>query len=227
MKLSAALFDFDGTVTTKDTLADFIKYAVGKPTYYMGLIALIPMLTAYKLTLIPNYTAKEKLIAYFFKDWETDRFKKQAEQYSLTQIDKILRPKAIERIRWHQQQGHKVVIVSASIECWLKAWCEKNNIDLISTRLESKNNKLTGKFAGKNCYGVEKVNRVTEIYDLSQYAHIYVYGDSRGDRELLALADKSFYKLFTQTLGLPRYSKGVGNSKLSKPDKDPKREDYI
>ena len=82
------------------------------------------------------------------------------------------------------------------MECWVKPWCDKNNIDLISTRLEVKDNKLTGKFATKNCYGREKVNRVKEAYDLSQYNHIYAYGDSRGDRELLALADESFYKPF-------------------------------
>lgn len=191
-----ALFDFDGTITTKDSLADFIQYAVGKPTYHMGLLKLSPMLTAYTLKLIPNHIAKEKLIGHFFKGWDVDRFKKLAEQYSLEQIDNITRPKAIEKIKWHQEQGHKIVIVSASMEYWLKAWCDKNNIDLISTHLEVKDNKLTGKFASKNCYGIEKANRVQETYNIGDYSHIYVYGDSRGDKELLTLADESFYKPF-------------------------------
>lgn len=194
MKL--AIFDFDGTITTKDTLAEFIKFAVGKSTYYLGLFSLSPMLTAYKLKLIRNDIAKEKLITHFFKGWDADKFQKIANQYSCEQIDKITRPKAIEQIRWHQQQGHKVVIVSASMECWLKAWCEKNHIDLISTCLEINDNKLTGVFFGKNCYGIEKANRVKDAYDLSQYDHIYAYGDSRGDKELLALAHESFYKPF-------------------------------
>lgn len=190
------LFDFDGTITTKDSLADFIQYAVGKPSYYIGLSTLSPMLTAYTLKLIPNHVAKENLITHFFKEWDADQFQELAERYSREEIDKITRPKAIEKIRWHQEQGHKVVIVSASMECWVKAWCDKNNIDLISTRLEIKDNKLTGKFVTKNCYGIEKANRVKKAYDLSQYSHIYAYGDSRGDKELLALADESFYKPF-------------------------------
>ena len=194
MKL--ALFDFDGTITTKDSLADFIQYAIGKPTYYVGLFKLSPMLAAYTLKLIPNHTAKEKLITYFFKGWDMNRFKKLAEQYSLKKIDKIIRPKAIEKIKWHQEQGHDVIIVSASMECWLRAWCDNHNIKLISTQLEIRDNKLTGKFATKNCYGIEKANRVREQYNIDDYDHIYAYGDSRGDKELLELADESFYKPF-------------------------------
>ncbi len=191
-----ALFDFDGTITAKDSLADFIQYVVGKPSYYMGLFILTPILTGYILKFIPNHIAKEKLIAHFFKGWDADRFQKLADRYACEQIDKITRPQAIEKIRWHQEQCHKVVIVSASMEYWVKAWCDKNSIDLISTRLEIKDKKLTGKFATKNCYGIEKSHRVKQAFDLSLYDHIYSYGDSRGDKELLALADESFYRPF-------------------------------
>ncbi len=193
-----ALFDFDGTITTKDSLADFIQFAVGIPTYYLGLVILSPVLIAYFLNIIPNHFAKETLLAHFFKSWDVDRFKKLADEYGREQIDTIVRPNAMKRIRWHQEQGHKVVIVSASIECWLKRWCEKNNIDLIATRLEIRNSRLTGKFSTRNCYGMEKVNRVKEAYKLSLFAHIYAYGDSSGDKEILALANESFYKPFRE-----------------------------
>ena len=194
--MQLALFDFDGTITTKDSLVDFIQYAVGRPKYYMGLVVLSPILTAYTLKLIKNNIAKEKLIAHFFKGWDADKFHKLSKQYSLEQIDKITRPKAIAKIRWHQEQGHKIVIVSASMECWLKPWCDKNSIELLSTKLEIKENKLTGKFSTKNCYAMEKVNRVKESYTLSEYNYIYAYGDSRGDKELLLLSHESFYKPF-------------------------------
>ena len=81
---SIAFFDFDGTVTRKDSLADFIQYTVGKPTYYIGLLKLSPILMAYTFKLIPNYIAKEKLITYFFKGWDINQFKRLAEQYSLS-----------------------------------------------------------------------------------------------------------------------------------------------
>jgi HAD superfamily hydrolase (TIGR01490 family) len=191
-----ALFDFDGTITTDDSLMKFIRFVAGDAKFIRGMIYLSPMLILYKLKLIPNYKAKQMMLSLFFKGMDKQQFEKVATEYSLKHIDTMLRPKAMHKIAWHKEQGHKVVIVSASMECWVKAWCDKNNIDLISTRLEIKDNKLTGKFATKNCYGIEKANRVKEAYDLSQYDHIYAYGNSRGDKELLALADESFYKPF-------------------------------
>ncbi len=191
-----AFFDFDGTITIKDSLSDFLQYGVGKSAYYISLLKLSPMLISYKLKIIPNYIAKERLVSHLLKGWEVDRFEKLSSQYSLELIDKITRPKAIEKIQWHQDQAHKVVIVSASMECWLKDWCDKNKLDLIATRLEIKYGKLTGKFSTRNCYGIEKVRRVKEAYDLRQYDCVYAYGDSRGDKELLALADEAFYRPF-------------------------------
>ena len=196
MKLT--LFDFDGTITTDDSLIKFIRFVVGDAKTLWGMILLSPMLIVYKLKLIPNYKAKQYMLSYFFKGMDEENFMQVANEYSLKHIDTILRPKAMEKIAWHKEQGHKIVIVSASIECWLKPWCDKNDLDLIATKLEIHDGIVTGKFLTKNCYGIEKVNRVNESYDLSEYDHIYAYGDSRGDRELLELADESFYKPFRE-----------------------------
>jgi len=191
-------FDFDGTITTDDSLIKFIRFVVGDAKTLWGMILLSPMLIIYKLKLIPNYKAKQCMISYFFKGMSEEKFMQVANEYSLKHIDTILRPKAMEKIAWHKEQGHKIVIVSASIECWLKPWCDKNDLDLIATKLEIQDGIVTGKFLTKNCYGIEKVNRVNESYDISEYDHIYAYGDSRGDRELLELADESFYKPFRE-----------------------------
>lgn len=193
---SLALMDFDGTITEKDSLAGFIQFAVGSASYYLGLLKLSPMLAAYVLKIIPNDIAKEKMLGYYFKGWDFERYEAAASQYSLEEIDKIVRPKAMEKIRWHQEQGHRVVIVSASMECWLKPWCERNGIELVSTKLEVCDGMLSGKLATKNCYGIEKANRVKELYDLQRYDKIFAYGDSSGDRELLALATEAFFKPF-------------------------------
>jgi len=189
-----ALFDFDGTLTTKDSMADFIKFAVGAPSYYFGLLLLSPILVAFKLKLIRNDTAKEKLISYFFKGWDSTHFEHVADQYSLKRIDKILKSEAMKRITWHQNQGHKVVIVSASMEYWLRKWCAQKHIELIATHLEISGGKLTGKFAGKNCHGDEKVTRIRQAINLSEFECIFAYGDSSGDTAMLELANKSYYR---------------------------------
>ena len=160
------------------------------------MLYLSPMLITYKLKFIPNYKAKQRMISYFFKGMEEYNFRKLAEQFSLKQIDTMLRPKSMQKIAWHKKQGHRVVVVSASIECWIKPWCDKNELDLIATKLEMKNGYITGKFQTKNCYGIEKANRVKEIYDLDDYDHIYAYGDSQGDIELLELANTKNFRAF-------------------------------
>jgi len=197
-KRNLALFDFDGTISVKDSLIEFIKYAVGKPRYYLGLFYLSPMLFAYKLKIIKNHRAKEIFLSYFFKDWNSNHFMDIASRYSLDKLDDIVRDKALDRIKWHKYQGDKIVIVSASIECWLIDWCKREELSLISTKLEYKDNKLTGKFSTPNCYGKEKVRRIHDIYHLGDYDIIYAYGDSVGDKELLELATKPSFKPFRE-----------------------------
>jgi len=194
--MEIAFFDFDGTITTKDTLVDFIKFAIGKPSYYLRGLRLIPLIGAYKIGLIPNNIAKEKVFSFYFKNWDTNQFLKFANNYSEKEIKKIVRPSAIERIRWHQRKGHKVVVVSASIETWLQKWCNVYSVELLSTRIEFIDNKVSGKFASKNCFGIEKVNRINEKFNLSEYSYIYAYGDSIGDKEMLAISDAPYYKYF-------------------------------
>jgi len=194
--MTLALFDFDGTITTDDSLLKFIRFVVGDLRFAIGLFVLSPILMAYKLKFIPNYKAKQYMLSWFFKGYSEDDFKKVANKYSLNHIDKILRPKALEKLKWHKSQGHKVVVVSASLECWLAPWCQKNGLELIATKLEIKNGVVTGKLLSKNCYGQEKVNRIKSRYDLSQYQYIYAYGDSKGDKEMLALAHEKSYKPF-------------------------------
>jgi HAD superfamily hydrolase (TIGR01490 family) len=190
------LFDFDGTITTDDSLIKFIRFAEGDVKTIWGIMMLSPILIAYKLGFIPNYKAKQLMLSYFFKGMDEQQFYKVAEEYSLNHIGTILRPKAMEMIAWHKEQGHQVVIVSASIECWLKPWCDKNELDLIATKIEMHDGVVTGKLLTKNCYGIEKANRVSAEYNLNDYDYIYAYGDSRGDKELLELANESFYKPF-------------------------------
>jgi HAD superfamily phosphoserine phosphatase-like hydrolase len=97
---------------------------------------------------------------------------------------------------WHKHNNHQIVIVSASTEYWIKPWSEKMGLSLISTKLEIIENKLTGNFSGKNCHGEEKVKRIRDFYDLDKFENIYAYGDSDGDKQMLKIANKSFYKPF-------------------------------
>lgn len=199
---SIAFFDFDGTITTDDSLLKFIRFVVGDAKFVLGLLVLAPMLALYMAKIIPNYRAKQYLLAWYFKGMPKDAFLAVAQEYSLQHIQTILRPEAMQRIAWHQQQGHQVVIVSASLECWLQPWCEQQGLGLLATQIDLSQPLITGRFLSANCYGQEKVNRIRAAYDLSQFNKIYAYGDSSGDKEMLALADEAFYKPFRKKCNL-------------------------
>jgi HAD superfamily hydrolase (TIGR01490 family) len=196
MKL--ALFDFDGTITTHDTLFRFVRFYKGNFKLILGILILSPLFLLFKLKLIKNYKAKEYFLKYFFNGNSEQLFKKLAKEFSLNYIDKIIRKEAVEKIEWHKKQKHRIIVVSASIDYWLKPWCDKNDLELIATKIEVIDSIITGKLLTKNCYGKEKANRLKEIIDFANYTEIYAYGDSNGDKEMLELADnnKRYYKCF-------------------------------
>ena len=194
--MKIAFFDFDGTITKHDTLIRFIRFFVGDIKFIVGVLVLLPKLIAYKVNLVSNQYIKESVTQYFFSNIDIVEFKTKAEQFSLNNIDILIRKNALERIKWHQKNSHKVVVVSASIDYWLKPWCDKNDIGLIATQLEVKNNKLTGRLNNKNCFGNETVRRIMDKHKLSDYDYIYAYGDSRGDYEMLQISSEKSYKPF-------------------------------
>jgi phosphatidylglycerophosphatase C len=191
-----AFFDFDGTITSKDTLLELIKYQKGKVRFYTGFLINAPVLAALKLKLVSNQFAKEKVLQYFFKGTELSSFQKACNQFTTEKLPAIIRPGAIAEIKKLQDLGFEIVIVSASAENWIKKWSDEIGLQLLATQLEIVDKRLTGKVKGKNCNGEEKAVRIRSIYDLSQYDEIYAYGDSSGDRAMLGLATEAFYKPF-------------------------------
>ena len=131
----------------------------------------------------------------FFKGKTNSEFNNICNEYVNKRIQKIINYKTLNKLKMHQQNGDIVIILSASLENWLKIWADKNKIDnVISTKCEIVNEVVTGKFATGNCYGQEKVNRFRAFYgDENQY-YIYMYGDSRGDKEMLEIANEKFYR---------------------------------
>ncbi len=196
MKKRIAFFDFDGTITTRDTLLEIIKYQKGTARFYLGFILNAPFLLLFKLGIISNQSAKERMLTHFFGKMSLPVFQEKCDAFAQEVIPTLVRPKAIAEIEKLKSLNAEIVIVSASAENWISEWCKKNNLQLAGTRLETNGVRLTGKIAGTNCHGEEKVRRIKERYDLSQYQEIYCYGDTNGDKPMLGLATIQFYAPF-------------------------------
>ena len=196
MQKSIAFFDFDGTITKKDSMLEFARFCSGIIAYYAGMCFISPWLLAMKMGLISKAKAKEKLLTYFFKNTPIDAFSNNCISFTEKVIPFLIKDEAITAIKKYQAENIPVIIVSASAENWVAPWCVKNNLTLISTQLEIKDNKITGKLNGENCNENEKVSRIKKIFNLADYDNIYCYGDSNGDKMMLQLATHPHYRFF-------------------------------
>lgn len=202
-------FDFDGTLTTRDTLLEIIRYDAGTWPMLLGFLLYSPLLVLMKLHLFPNWKAKQLIFSYFFKHRSLESFDDMCCRFAQTHQD-LLRPHIIDLVRKAIEAHHRVFIVSASIENWVRPFLKLQGIEgveVLGTQIAHKDNLLTGRFCSANCYGEEKVHRICQAltrtldngkgvtsfsFDRTHY-YIYAYGDSRGDREMLAFADKGYY----------------------------------
>jgi HAD superfamily hydrolase (TIGR01490 family) len=185
--------DFDGTLTTKDTFVEFIRFAKGTRAFVLGFLCYAPLLVLMKLHLYPNDKAKQKVFAYFFKDMKIEDFDALCQAFAASSRH-LLRPQGVEAIRQANSEGVEILIISASIDNWVQPFFP--DVKVVGTQVEVKDGRLTGRFLTKNCYGQEKVNRLLSLYPHRQDYCLVAYGDSRGDKELLSFADESHFKPF-------------------------------
>lgn len=194
MKTIAA-FDFDGTIIRRDSLPDFLLRTFGKGAFLLRLPLIVGMKVAALSGILSSHKAKEKVIASFVQGMREGDFQAACRAYA-RHIPCLAYPAALREIQTHQEAGHEVIIITASVPDWIRPWAEATGILAIEgTELERKDGILTGRFSNINCKGEEKVCRMRNRYPDLHYI-LYAYGDSTSDRALLDMADYSFYKPF-------------------------------
>lgn len=194
--LIVAAFDFDVTMTTKDTFFPFLVAAFGRVKVYLAFASLGLQGLLVLLRLSSRDKFKEKVIYKLFCNAPVDDLTRIGEIYA-EHIITLIRPKALERLEWHRKNNHRLVMVSASLDLYLEPVVAALNFDnLLCTRLNKKDGKFTGYLNGENCRGQGKVNYLKELLgDLNQ-VELYAYGDSQGDKEMLEIATHSFFRPF-------------------------------
>lgn len=197
-KLVVAAFDFDGTLTRRDTLLPYLLHTLGAVAVARHALMLSPTLTGYALGLIANGVAKERVLVRCLAGMRSDELQQEAEQFALFVLPGLIRHEAMQRLAWHRQEGHRCVVISASLELYVRPWAQSAGFDdVIATRLEAKEDgRITGKLSGANCFGIEKTRRLETLLGAREGYILYAYGDSRGDRELLSMADYAYFRQF-------------------------------
>ena len=189
-------FDFDGTLTVRDSFTAFLLRRTRGRSRLAASVRLAPAALAY-LTHRDRGRLKVAVITALLKGVSRQALRDEAQAFAAQAVPGLLRPDALAAWERHRRSGARLVIVTASPEILVAPFAHALRADqLIGTRLEfDRADRVTGRLVGANCRGGEKTARLRGAFGPDVRLAV-AYGDTAGDREMLALADRPFLRLF-------------------------------
>lgn len=192
--MNLALFDFDGTLTTREMLPDFVRMAVSPVRKSVGGALIAPWLVGYRRGWVSGVSIRSKLARVAFTGMPESDYLAAGERFAREALIPVQRAEAMARLRWHRERGDTVAVVSGGFDVYLVHWCRAQGVDLLCSRLEVVDGVLTGRYAGAQCVGEEKARRIRQQYRLQDFDRIFAYGDTAEDDAMLALADAPWFR---------------------------------
>jgi phosphatidylglycerophosphatase C len=191
-------FDFDGTLTWRDTLLPFLRRLLGTPTLLWVLWICSPWLIAYALRLTSNHRAKARLLHAALAHRTVSEVERCARAFVQDELPLQWRPWAMQRLVEHQKAGHRCVLVSASTSLYMHLVGASLGTDaVLCTEMEVVDGRYTGRLATPNCHGEEKVRRL-QAWLTTEFGTepplLHAYGDTSGDKPMLRLANVAWYR---------------------------------
>jgi len=186
-----AAFDFDGTITSRDTMAGFLRRVAGTRSLLSAAGLDLPRLLLAASGHGSRDEGKSRLLMKLFAGRAPAEVCTVAREYATFLVSHAVRSEMRARLAWHRSQGHEIVIVSASLCTYLQVTGRLLGSDaVLCTKLEIDGaGNYTGRMDGGNCRGAEKARRLSAHLAERGGATIgWAYGDSSGDREMLAMA---------------------------------------
>ncbi|KIH83891.1 HAD family hydrolase [Pseudomonas batumici] len=188
-------FDFDGTITTTDSLRDFVRYQVGNRCFLIATLLVLPWLVGMFTGLCSRAEAKARFLAITLRGRTQVELEEAAARYANERLPMLVRPEMIERIEEHKRRGHRLVLVSASPTLYLGHWARAAGFEaVLATQLEFRDGRFSGRLASPNCWGPEKVRQLQQWLGDAGGRVRFAYGDSRGDQEMLAFAEHGWLR---------------------------------
>lgn len=191
-----AAFDFDGTLTVRDSFTAFLRDRAGRRGWAAGLIRLSPAIAAYARDR-DRGRLKAASVREFLRGVPRTRLEAEAEAFAAQVWDRFMRPDALQT--WHHwgRRGAVRVIVTASPETTVAPFARRLGADLLlGTRLAfDAEDRVSGALDHENCRGEEKVRRLRTAFG-QNVRLAAAYGDTSGDREMLEIAQERGFRVF-------------------------------
>jgi len=196
---TVAAFDFDGTLTNSGSVGPFLVRLRGVLAVTRAVLATgVPLSRGALLGGAAADRSKEALFGRLLSGLPAIDVDKVGVEFAEDHVRRHLRRDVQDRLEWHLAQGHRVVVVSASPECYVRPAAELLGAHgVLATRMAvGGGGLLTGRYEGKNCRGTEKYIRLVGWLRAEGLAGaglpqpiLWAYGNSRGDLRLLEAAD--------------------------------------
>lgn len=192
--MDLALFDFDHTITSNDSYGRFLRRIATPQQRSHARWTIGPWLAGYRLGLVSAAQLRRRATLVAFAGRDAAEIAHRGECFARDDLPAMLRPDMMQRIDRHRAQGHRLVLVSASLDLYLAPWCRLHGMELLCNRLDARDGRLTGRYNGHDI-GTDKAEAIrAHCGDLSRHARIHAHGDSREDRPMLALAHERWYR---------------------------------
>jgi len=194
-----AAFDFDGTLTYRDTLGPFLIRSLGWPKFLRALFLSAPWLAAYVLRLMSNHEAKARLLQVSLAGVTQEGIAMHAQEFVHNYLSGQWQVWGLRQLVQHQKAGHRCVIVTASPRVDMHAVGKSLGVDaVLCTEMELQDGRYTGHMATANCHGQEKVRRLqawlAQTFTADAAPTLHAYGDTEGDLPMLRLATEAWYR---------------------------------
>jgi putative phosphoserine phosphatase/1-acylglycerol-3-phosphate O-acyltransferase len=184
MKRVAALFDMDHTLIWVNSGHSSVVLAKR-----MGLVNLSHLLKGfykillYRLTLLDIDEWYENNVD-LLKGYTIEDMDIFADLWFNTMVKKHLYKEGVDLINMHREKGHIIAIVSNGPEFFVNALARALGItEVISTKVETENGRLTGRIVKPLCYGEGKLKYTIEWADANaiDLSRSFFYTDSNFD----------------------------------------------
>jgi phosphatidylglycerophosphatase C len=189
-------FDFDGTLTCRDSFVSFFRWRAGRAAFAAGVASLVPDIARHMIK--PDRGKLKAAMARRFLGRISRRdLEAEARNFAEVQAQALLRPDAVDCWRDWRARGARLYVVTASPETLVAPFAERLGADgLIGTKLKwDAEDRYAGVLDGSNCRGAEKVARLKSALGTDLFLQA-AYGDSAGDTELLAFAKQGGMRVF-------------------------------
>ena len=189
-------FDFDGTLTIRDSFSAFLKWRAGPLRWWLGCLRLAPAGLAYAFNR-DRGMIKAAAVREFLNGATREQLDAEARDFAEQYSRSLLRPDALEVWKRWRNEPVRLIIVTASPEFVVAPFARGLGADqLIGTNFRfDAQDRITGVYVSPNTRGPEKVVRMKQAFG-DNFRLKAAYGDTTGDREMIAMAETSGYQIF-------------------------------